>query len=48
MTQAELGTNLYKAQIVLDDTVYEGVGAIGSYTVTVTLTQAPPPVEEMP
>jgi YbbR domain-containing protein len=48
MTQAELGTNLYKAQIVLDDTVYEGVGAIGSYTVTVTMTQAPPPVEETP
>lgn len=38
LTNGEPGEDLYKAQ-VLFDTGYDGVGAIGSYTVLVTLTE---------
>lgn len=40
LTNGEPGEDLYKAQ-VLFDTGYDGVGAIGSYTVLVTLTEQP-------
>ena len=40
LTDCELGENFCSAQILLD-TAYEHVGAIGSYNVLVTLTQAP-------
>ena len=38
LSGAELGEDLYRAQ-VLFDTSFEGVGAIGTYTVLVTLTE---------
>ena len=40
-SQAELGTDTYKAQIQVDATQFGAVGAVGSYLVDAKLTQAP-------
>jgi hypothetical protein len=40
-SQAELGTDTYKALVYVDATQFGAVGAVGSYLVDAKLTQAP-------